>query len=234
MFTKYLPPGPHWQTLWRDNQHEHLGTLRGLSRALDARDSYTLGHSQRVAEIAYELAHHYGLSQAACQEIYVAGMLHDIGKIGIPDSVLLKQDALTDAEFRLIQQHPQIGYRIVEQLGQFQFALPGILYHHERWDGAGYPQGLQGEAIPIMGRILAVADAFDAMTSSRPYRQAMPREKAYAIIRAGAGQQWEPGSVAAFSRWYSALNVSRTVPPPSRARGVRWDRTRLPDAALLR
>jgi HD-GYP domain-containing protein (c-di-GMP phosphodiesterase class II) len=185
-----------------------LGTLHAMSSAIDARDAYTQGHSQRVARLAFELAKLYGLSEAACQEIYLAGILHDIGKIGIPDNVLLKNGALTEAEYETIQQHPQIGHRIVEQLGHLQFVLPGILYHHERWDGAGYPHGLQGEAIPVMARILAVADAFDAMTSSRPYRSAMPIAKAHSIICEGSGRQWEARSVDCFKIWLSGTTAS--------------------------
>ena len=180
-----------------------LGTLHAMSSAIDARDSYTQGHSERVARLSFELAGIYGLSTEACQEIYLSGILHDIGKIGIPDRVLLKNGPLTEEEYKVIQQHPQIGYRIVEQLGYLQFVLPGILYHHERWDGAGYPHGLSGESIPLMARIMAVADAFDAMTSSRPYRCAMPLEKALSIICSGRNQQWDAQAVECFEIWFA-------------------------------
>ncbi|MCA9134290.1 MAG: HD-GYP domain-containing protein, partial [Planctomycetales bacterium] len=142
-----------------------------------------------------------GLSTAACQEIYLAGILHDIGKIGVPDSILKKDGPLSEAEFRVICQHPEIGYHTVEPLGHLQFALPGILYHHERWDGAGYPHGLRGQSIPLMARILAVADAFDALTSSRPYRQGVPRERARQIILGGAGEQWDAEVVECLQLW---------------------------------
>lgn len=178
-----------------------LGTLHSMSSAIDARDRYTQGHSERVARLSYELAQILGLTDVACQEIYLAGILHDIGKIGVPDSVLLKPGSLTDEEFAIIKQHPEIGHRIVERLGSLQFVLPGILYHHERWDGRGYPHGLAGQAIPLMARVMAVADAFDAMTSSRPYRNAMPLEKANSIITSGAGEQWDAEVVACFSQW---------------------------------
>lgn len=178
-----------------------LGSLHAMSGAIDARDPYTQGHSERVARLGFELAQLMKLSEPACQEIYLAGILHDIGKIGIPDAVLLKNGSLTDDEFRIIQKHPEIGYRIIERLGQLQFALPGVLHHHERWDGKGYPHGLAGEAIPLMARVLAVADAFDAMTSSRPYRDAMPLTKAVSIISGGAGEQWDAEIVACFKQW---------------------------------
>lgn len=180
-----------------------LGTLHAMSNAIDARDHYTQGHSERVATLAHSLARIYGLSENACQEVYLAGILHDIGKIGVPDAVLLKNGPLTAEEFKVIQTHPEIGYRIVEKLEHLQFVLPGILYHHERWDGRGYPHGLSGALIPLMARILAVADAFDAMTSSRPYRNAMPPEKAYQIISNGAAEQWDALVVECLKTWYA-------------------------------
>jgi HD-GYP domain-containing protein (c-di-GMP phosphodiesterase class II) len=180
-----------------------LGSLHAFSSAVDARDQYTRGHSDRVARLAFNLARCWGLCDSACLEIYVAGILHDIGKIGIPDRVLLKEGPLTDDEFKLIQRHPEIGYRIVQRLGHLQFALPGILYHHERWDGQGYPHGLQGNCIPLMARILAVADAFDAMTSCRPYRRSMSVEQAEQIIASGIGKQWDGLVVECFMAWLS-------------------------------
>ncbi len=195
-----------------------LGTLHAMSSAIDARDPYTQGHSERVARLSFELAQIYGLSDEACQEIYLAGILHDVGKIGIPDSVLLKDGPLTDEEYKVIQTHPTIGHRIVERLGHLQFALPGVLYHHERWDGKGYPHGLQAEATPIMGRVIAVADAFDAMTSCRPYRNAMPVQKAAAIISSGAGQQWDAQIVECFRIWLNRrLNVDHAMELPNQS-----------------
>jgi HD-GYP domain-containing protein (c-di-GMP phosphodiesterase class II) len=185
-----------------DSQHLALGTLQAMSRAIDARDPYTRGHSERVARLSFEIAQIVGLEETACQEIYVTGILHDVGKIGVPDRVLLKPGALTDEEFDIIKQHPEIGYRIVEELGKLHFTLPGVLYHHERWDGLGYPHQLSGDNIPLMARIIAVADSFDAMTSCRPYRQAMPLEKACEIIASGAGKQWDAMLVRCFQQWH--------------------------------
>ncbi|GAB5403154.1 MAG: hypothetical protein Aurels2KO_13850 [Aureliella sp.] len=198
------------QLLVQSNQL-FLGSLHAMSSAIDARDPYTQGHSKRVARLGFELARIMKLSEPACQEIYLSGILHDIGKIGIPDSVLLKDGPLTDDEFRTIQQHPEIGYRIVERLGHLQFVLPGVLHHHERFDGKGYPHGLAGESIPLMARILAVADAFDAMTSSRPYRDAMPLERAVGIISGGCDEQWDKNVVEAFLEWINAFNPQKTV-----------------------
>ncbi len=190
-----------------DSHHLVLGTLHAMSSAIDARDPYTQGHSERVAKLAFELAKIYGVSEAACQEIYLSGLLHDLGKIGVPDRVLHKSGPLTDEEFAIIKQHPEIGHRIIERLGKLHFVLPGVLFHHERWDGKGYPHGLCGESIPLMARILAVADSFDAMTSSRPYRGAMRIDKAAEILRGGAGQQWDAAIVDCFESW-----LKRTVP----------------------
>lgn len=209
----------HNISLVLDSQHLVLGTLQAMSRAIDARDPYTQGHSERVARLSFELGQILGLEESSCQEIYVAGILHDVGKIGVPDSVLLKAGALTDEEFAKIKQHPEIGYRIIEQLGKLHFTLPGILYHHERWDGKGYPHGLQGDDIPLMARILAVADSFDAMTSSRPYRQAMPIERALSIIMSGANSQWDAMIVRCFGEWHSKriteLPQNPATPPAS-------------------
>lgn len=189
-----------------------LGTLHAMSSAIDARDQYTQGHSERVARLSFDLAEILGLSDEACREIYLAGILHDIGKIGIPDRVLLKNGPLTDEEFEIIQRHPEIGHRIVERLGHLHFVLPGILYHHERWDGKGYPHGLSGESIPLMARIMAVADAFDAMTSSRPYRNAMPVEKASSIVFGGGGQQWDAQIVECFKLWLAERTATENPP----------------------
>lgn len=194
-----------------------LGTLHAMSSAIDARDKYTQGHSERVARLSFDLARILGLSEEACQEIYLAGILHDIGKIGVPDAVLLKDGPLTDEEFAIIQQHPEIGYRIVERLGRLHFVLPGVLYHHERWDGNGYPHQLRGEAIPLMARIMAVADAFDAMTSCRPYRNAMPVTKARTIIAGGAAEQWDAEIVQCFLTW---LEQRTTIVPLPIASGA--------------
>jgi HD-GYP domain-containing protein (c-di-GMP phosphodiesterase class II) len=132
------------------------------------------------------------------QILEISGHIHDIGMIGVPDSILNKIDQLTDEEAALMHQHVALGRTIIERLEFLNDVIPGAFAHHERWDGAGYPDGLAGDAIPLDGRILAVADAYDAMTSPRPYRQAMTDEQARAIIRTGAGSQWDPTVVQAF------------------------------------
>ncbi len=196
----------------RDAKHSVEETLHAMIGSIQARDHYTRGHSERVAKLSLDLAVIYELSHEACQEIYLAGIVHDIGKLGIPDSVLLKNGALTDAEYRIIQKHPEIGYRILERQGHLQFVLPGVLYHHERWDGKGYPHGLAGQTIPIMARIMAVADAYDAMTSCRPYRQTMSVEKAQQTVAAGGGQQWDADVVECFCVWLSRRKTIANSP----------------------
>jgi hypothetical protein len=177
-----------------------VALTRSLTAALDAKDSYTYGHSERVARIAVELGRELGLQEDELSDIYLAGLLHDIGKIGIPDTVLLKAGSLTAEEFEQIKQHVTIGYNILSDLRPLRNLLPGVLYHHERWDGQGYPEGLAGEGIPLVARILAVADAFDAMNTKRPYRDAIPFEKVEETLEKGAGSQWDRRVIEAFMR----------------------------------
>jgi HD-GYP domain-containing protein (c-di-GMP phosphodiesterase class II) len=132
--------------------------------------------------------------------MYMAGLVHDIGKIGIADSVLRKPGRLTEAEFEHIKLHPELGYKILKDIKQLSDVLPVVLHHHEQWDGRGYPHGLAGEQIPFLARICAVADAYDAMSSDRPYRKGMPEEKVVRIFKEGAGSQWDADVVNAFFR----------------------------------
>jgi HD-GYP domain-containing protein (c-di-GMP phosphodiesterase class II) len=149
---------------------------------------------------------------AESDRIYLSGLLHDVGKIGIRDDVLLKQGRLTEDEFAEIKKHPQIGYSIVRNLSQLEDVLPGILHHHEAMDGSGYPHGLAGDQIPLMARILAVADGYDAMTSDRPYRPGMSWDRAVAILRDRSGRQWDREVVAAFLKLSSRDISSSAVP----------------------
>jgi hypothetical protein len=177
--------------LFAEQEQLLVGVVRAMVNTIDAKDSYTCGHSDRVATIARILALQLGLDGAEAQRIYLAGLLHDIGKIGVPDSILLKAGKLTDPEFEQIKRHPVIGYNVLRELRQISYVLPGVLHHHESVNGMGYPAGLRGEQIPLVARILAVADAFDAMTSDRPYRPGMAFGKAYEILRNRAGIQWD-------------------------------------------
>ncbi|MEZ6130071.1 MAG: HD-GYP domain-containing protein [Planctomycetaceae bacterium] len=197
------------------------GAIRSLVNAIDAKDSYTCGHSDRVAEYARRIAATMNQSEEFCEQIYLTGLVHDVGKIGVPDSVLQKPDRLTAEEFEHIKRHPEIGHAILKELASFDYVLPGVLHHHEAVDGSGYPHGLKGDQIPLQARILAVADAYDAMTSDRPYRSGMPTEKAERIIAEGAGRQWDRDCVAAFQRCIEGIRRiahtghERIVPRPA-------------------
>ncbi|RIK83405.1 MAG: HD-GYP domain-containing protein [Planctomycetota bacterium] len=184
--------------LYRRRAELLTGIVRALTSAIDAKDPYTCGHSDRVARVAERIAKHLGLDPRTLNTIYLSGLLHDIGKIGINDDVLRKPGPLTPAEFEHIKTHPELGYKILVDLNELDEVLPVVLHHHENWDGKGYPHGLVGEDTPLLARIVAVADAFDAMGSDRPYRPGMPDEKVDAILRAGAGKQWDAKVIEAF------------------------------------
>jgi HD-GYP domain-containing protein (c-di-GMP phosphodiesterase class II) len=200
------------------NQREEMviRLMKTMSSAIDARDAYTRGHSQRVGRYAHEIARWLQLPEDEGEQLYLTGLLHDVGKIGVPDHVLLKPGRLSTEEFELIKQHPAIGHRILEPIAELGFALPGVLHHHERIDGQGYPHGLSGDQIPLMARILAVADAFDAMTSSRTYRAAMSTERAREILTEGAGIQWDAEIVAAFLQTAGGRGMTEETEPESR------------------
>lgn len=172
--------------------------VRAITSAIDAKDSYTHGHSDRVARIAVCLAKKLGCSLEEQNAIYMGGLLHDVGKIGIDDTILRKPGSLTDEEFDHIKSHPLLGARIVEEVEELQHVLPIVLYHHEAWDGSGYPEGLVEKSCPTQARIMAVADAIDAMGSDRPYRKGLPFEKIQEILRGGSGKQWDPEVVDAY------------------------------------
>jgi HD-GYP domain-containing protein (c-di-GMP phosphodiesterase class II) len=184
--------------LYEDMDAMFLGTLEALTASIDAKDRYTCGHSQRVAHLSQRLAVAIGLDEESVRRIHVAGLVHDVGKIGVPEAVLCKAGRLTDAEFDLVKQHPEIGYRILKDIPQLRDVLPGVLHHHERWDGRGYPAGLAGQEIPLSARVIALADSFDAMSSNRTYRTARERAWVLSEIRASAGSQFDPELAASF------------------------------------
>lgn len=186
--------------LLEERENLLVSVVRSLVSAVDSRDPYTCGHSERVALYARRLAQEIGLGEDACEKVYLTGLLHDLGKIGISDSVLKKCGPLTEEEFNEIKRHPDLGWAILRDLEQFDYVLPGVLHHHERYDGKGYPDNLRGEETPLEGRLLAVVDSFDAMTSDRPYRAGMPIEKALQILGDGAGTQWDATLIDAFLR----------------------------------
>lgn len=186
--------------LFEEQRRLFMGTLQALTAAIDAKDRYTRGHSERVAHISSLLAREIGMSEEEVERIRIAGLVHDVGKIGVPEAVLCKQGKLSDAEFDAIKRHPQIGFGILQDIPPLQDVLPGVLHHHERWDGRGYPSGLSRQRIPMQARIIAVADTFDAMSSTRSYRPAMPRDTVLAEMKRCAGSQFDPELVPAFLR----------------------------------
>jgi HD-GYP domain-containing protein (c-di-GMP phosphodiesterase class II) len=163
-----------------------------LIATIDARDSYTAGHSERVARIALRLGRQMNLSEKLLGELYLAGLLHDIGKIGLRDTVLLKCGPLTGEESQHVKEHPVIGDRLLQRVRHLAHLRPGVRHHHERYDGLGYPDRLAGFAIPLQARILAVADSCDAMMTDRPYRKALTPAQIEEALCAGAGTQWDP------------------------------------------
>jgi putative nucleotidyltransferase with HDIG domain len=186
------------RALYTDLQQLLMGILYSLTTAIDAKDAYTRGHSERVAQISRIIARQCGLSEAENQRAYLSGLLHDIGKIGVPESILAKPGKLTDEEYTKIKEHPHTGAAILEDIRQLEDVVVAMLTHHERIDGRGYPSGLAGDEIPIIGRIVGLADCFDAMTSSRTYRAALSLDQARDEIRKGAGSQFDPYLVNIF------------------------------------
>lgn len=167
-------------------------TIKSIAQALDAKDQYTHGHSMRVTLYSLALAKELHLSDELLEEIETTGLLHDIGKIAIPEKILLKPGKLTDEEFAVIKTHPELGENLIEGIGKLSLISGWLKHHHERFDGKGYPEGLKGDEIPISSRIIAIADTYDAMTSSRSYRGALTHEQAIAEIERCAGTQFDP------------------------------------------
>ena len=186
--------------LTEENKEMFLSTIGALAEAIEKRDPYTGGHTRRVLEFCLEISDEMKLSPADKETLRLAALLHDIGKIGIDDQVLRKITALTEEEFNLIRQHPGIGRDIIKHIRKLEDVIPGILMHHERVDGKGYPLGCAGDKIPLIARIIAVADAFDAMVSDRPYRKGLQLEMALAELERVKGKQFDPDVVEAFER----------------------------------
>lgn len=184
--------------LFKYTQDASLATIQALAAAVDAKDAYTKGHSIRVAQYATDLCRVLGGSEADLDLVYRTGTLHDVGKIGVPDSILKKPARLEEDERAIMETHPVLGEVIVRKAPQLEDTIPGVRHHHEAWNGKGYPDGLAGEDIPYVARLLAVADTFDAMTSDRPYRKGLPLEVALSEIAKGAGTQFDPEMAKAF------------------------------------
>ena len=184
--------------LYEDVQDLLMGVLHALTAAIDAKDPYTCGHSQRVAMISRRIALSLGFDRERVRRIHLAGLLHDVGKIGVPEAILCKPGKLTAAEYEVVKTHPSVGGRILGGIRRLDDVVEGIIAHHERPDGKGYPRGLAGDEVPIEGLIIGLADSFDAMTSTRTYRDAMAADRAVAKIRRCAGAQFDEKVVEAF------------------------------------
>jgi putative two-component system response regulator len=209
-----------------------LDTIKAIAATIDARDGYTHRHSERVAALTAQLANELGLSDADRETAELSALLHDVGKIAVSDAILNKPGKLTAEEFAEMQKHPVHGARILGniQSATIKAALPGVQYHHERWDGTGYPEGLKEEAIPFLGRLLGVADFFDALTSSRSYRGAVAPAEAIQMIENGAGKHFDPSVAAAALRLYDRGQFNVDAVPsdirqmlPSLMRSIRKD-----------
>jgi len=192
----------HIADLYRNADELFLNTIEALIAAIDAKDPYTEGHSQRVSEFSVAISEEVGLPPEMRHQIRIGALLHDIGKIGVPDNILAKEGRLTEAEFAEIKKHPTIGANIIRQVRHLQGELPALEQHHERIDGKGYPNGLKGNEISTIARIVAVADVFDAVTSDRPYRPAMDIEEALDIMRMESGDHLDSNYVDAFITLY--------------------------------
>ena len=175
-----------------ENEQMLIHIVKTLAGTIDAKDTYTNGHSSRVADYTKEIAKRFGYSESAQNDIYMMALLHDIGKIGVPDAVINKPGRLSADEFEIIKKHPVTGSKILENIEEKKELATGARWHHERYSGGGYPDGINGEEIPEQARIISVADAYDAMTSSRSYRDPMPQEKVREEIEKGSGTQFDP------------------------------------------
>jgi len=184
----------------RDLRAAYDATLEGWSRALEMRDRETAGHTERVTDLAVDLGRALGLPEDRLGDVRRGALLHDIGKMAVPDSILRKGDKLTDAEWETMRKHPEYAYRLLSSINYLAPALEIPYCHHERWDGSGYPRGLKGAEIPLAARIFAVIDVYDALTSDRPYRHAWTQEAALEHIRSRAGIDFDPAVVDVFTR----------------------------------
>jgi HD-GYP domain-containing protein (c-di-GMP phosphodiesterase class II) len=184
--------------LFQQNEDLVMSFVRSMVSTIDAKDAYTRGHSERVALVAKCICEEMGLSTNEIEDVHLSGLLHDIGKVGVDDRILRKETRLNDDEFEQIKKHPEIGCHILAGLSNLERVFPGVRSHHESFDGRGYPDGLQGTAIPLMARIISVADSYDAMGSDRPYRTGLPLERIEAIFRENTGPQWDPQVITAY------------------------------------
>ncbi len=184
--------------LYRKLHDAFLHTAEALAEAITSRDPYTGGHTRRVVEYSQKLSSSLGLSPEEEEDLKLAAILHDVGKIGIDDAILRKGGLLSEREEALMRMHPEIGARILGFVEEMHGVIPGVLYHHERFDGTGYPEGLKGDEIPLQAKIIAVADAYDALTTERPYKKALDRDEAIEEVRRSCGSHFDPSIAGPF------------------------------------
>lgn len=196
----------HLEEALQKLNYSYREMVAAASTAIDARDAYTAGHSKRVADIACKVGRKLGMEDSQIECLELAALFHDIGKIGVPDYILNKSGRLDEEELKTIQEHPTVGYNILVKIEYFSHMLPAILYHHERQDGKGYPEKLKGDQIPIGAAILAIADTYDAMTSNRPYRNALSHESAVEELKKHRGTQFKKEVVDAFLEMYNVYD----------------------------
>jgi hypothetical protein len=200
-------------------QNSTLQLLEGMADTVDLRDPYTGGHSRRVAELCTGILQELNIKGLEAELIIAAARIHDIGKIAIPDQILHKPGRLTEDELAIMQSHPEQGAALLMRYPDFARGVEIVRHHHERWDGAGYPHGLKGHAIPFGARVIAVADSFDAMTTDRPYRPGMSVQQAVTVLKAGCGEQWDTAIVEAFLR-VIAYRIEQPVIPAAHFTGT--------------
>jgi len=212
-----------------ENHELFLGTVKALAAAIDGKDPYTRGHSERVSRFSVATAQGLGLPETEIERIRISALLHDVGKIGIDDSILKKPSALTDEEFQIMKSHPQKGYKIMSQIPAMRDFLPGMYMHHEMVNGQGYPQGLKGDEIPLQARVVSVADTFDAMTTERPYQRAMDLDAALTRLKSFVDTRYDARVVAAF---IAACEAGKIRPGVTRVRRNKTSPFRNPEELL--
>jgi putative nucleotidyltransferase with HDIG domain len=200
----------------QENRELFIGSMRSFVAAIDAKDPYTRGHSERVATYSRIISKSLGLTETEQHKIWVGALLHDVGKIGIEDRILTKGGVLSEEEYDQMKLHPVIGAQIMSRIEQLKEMLPAIRWHHEAWNGSGYPDGLKGEQIPLSARIVGVADSFDAITTNRPYQRAYEPDFAVETITRLAGTRFDAKVVTAFLQAFESGQIQkRTTPPPA-------------------
>lgn len=198
-------------TSYQKLNNMYKSMIQTITKAVDARDKYTSGHSQRVAEYTVDFAKYLALDDETIDHLEIAALLHDIGKLGVPESIINKPGNLTKKEFDLIKEHPNIGKKILEDINELEKILDAIKFHHERYDGTGYPTGIKGKQIPYIARIITITDAYDAMTSNRPYRNFLSHKKAINEIKKHVGTQFDPQLSKAFLEFIQTIPKNPTT-----------------------